>query len=142
MTTAKVVKLVEHKRSGAPEAFQGWFSEIAELTEQAKQALMIKKWQVFFRILERQQELFSKIGVTNQDINEIIGLCKRYKTVLATKISGSGLGDCILCLGKLPVKTFPLTVQQKERGVQQFNLELSVEGVLIHPLNGLMKNYG
>ena len=90
----------------------------------------------------KQQDIFDKIGVTNKDINQITSLCLKYKNVLAAKNSGSGLGDCILCLGKLPADTFPVTLTQKKQGILQFNLKLSREGVLIHEELESLMYYG
>jgi mevalonate kinase len=49
--------------------------------------------------------------------------------IFGAKISGSGLGDCVIGLGNLPQNIFPLDAAQQTIGVRQIPLTITASGV-------------
>ena len=44
------------------------------------------------------------------------------------KISGAGLGDCIVTLGKLPENYFPIDEKQRQQGILQIDVQITDTG--------------
>ena len=73
-----------------------------------------KKRRKMFSLLRKNQKMLHKLGLSNITISRIISQCKKKKII--AKISGSGLGDCVLALGKIDIKDkqcFDIDVDEK-----------------------------
>ena len=142
LSTAEVINKVQSQMKENPGLYDRLFQDINCLTNEARRALINQSWPLFAEYLTKQNAIFSTMSLTNKDIEVIIQQCNQYKAVWGAKISGSGLGDCILCLGRLPSNSFPQTKEQKRQGVKQFNVKLSTYGVLTHTQRALERVYG
>lgn len=93
--TPEVIKIVETAASQSPEKFARIFNEIDEATLFATDALKNKDLKAFAQAFQANQALMVDMGVVDKTLLEIIELFKP----LPAKVSGSGLGDCVIGLG-------------------------------------------
>jgi len=74
-------------------------------------------------ILRINQGLMDALGVSNRVLWEIVQRLQEEPGILGAKISGSGLGDCVVALGEIPENT--------SLGYPIFRLRPSNQGVLL-----------
>lgn len=129
-TTATVVKIVNQLEQQYPKKYQTLFEKIDQLSEKAALAITEKNWQQLGCCMQEQQILMEEMGVSTSLLNTLIQDAENQTGILGAKISGSGLGDSIITLGKLTPGTFPLTKEQKANGVKQLEANIAAEGVL------------
>jgi mevalonate kinase len=129
MPTREVIDIVEAHRSKQLEAFDGYFNEIEAQVLEAKAAINTKDWSKFAQCLKANQQLMQKLGVSNAHLEQIIDNLEAQDTILAAKISGSGLGDCIIGLGELKAQIFPRNANEVNLGIKHIPIEISQQGV-------------
>jgi len=126
MKTAEVIALVELARAADPEKYERIFNEMDASVGEAIEILggapasvpvdgeaAVPPLQAFGEILVQNQKLMEQMGLCNAALAEIISVFQALKT--PAKISGSGLGDCAIGLGKFPMfgnfSTYALQVE-------------------------------
>ena len=122
MPTAEVVRRVQQQREQRPEVFDAIFRQMGESVRQATAEIRAGDWKSFGALLNVNQGLMEALGVSNDRLSEIVQALRADPNILGAKISGSGLGDCVLGLGASARKDWPyevLPVSITELGVQQ-----------------------
>jgi mevalonate kinase len=99
--TAEVIAWVETQRKQFPNMYNAFFNAIATCTEDAHVCLKNKDWPALGKIMDFQQGIMSTMGLSNPAIDKAIACLKAESTIYGAKISGSGLGDCVIGLGTL-----------------------------------------
>lgn len=117
--TTEVIAKVEQKRNALPELFDSIYDMMDKSAVQAAEAIQHKQWQRFGDILNVNQGLMDAIGVSNATLSDIAYALRDDPGILGSKISGSGLGDCVVGWGAL----------QNKIKYQTIPLEISSEGV-------------
>lgn len=115
MKTPDVLKLVEGYALQAPALYDELYRLMGKTTEQAELAVDSADWPQFGRLMNIYQGLMDALGVNDRQLAEIIYTVRSTPEVLGAKISGSGLGDCVLALGcpanlQLAYEQIPVTV--------------------------------
>lgn len=100
--TAEVIRLVETKRAESADGFRNLYARIDACSIEASRAFAAADWQLLAVALTSGQQLMNELGVCDQALREMIGMLCDRPGIAAAKISGSGLGDCVLALGTLP----------------------------------------
>jgi mevalonate kinase len=95
MKTADVIRLVEERRALNPDYFERIFDRM-----DASVGEVIFDFQSLGKKLVENQFLMEEMGLCNTALAEIIS--KFQSLEVPAKISGSGLGDCAIGLGKFP----------------------------------------
>jgi mevalonate kinase len=121
--TTEAVKKVENYFQPNPETFENLCAAIDTCAINGTQAIRAENWAQLGAIMNTQQELMHSLGVSTPDLNEIITHLRTDKNILGAKISGSGLGDCIIGLGNADV------IQFKDKKIKMLPLSISQEGV-------------
>ena len=98
--TTKVIERVEKKRHHFPELFSKIYSAMDLSAEQAALAINQNDWHTFGELLNLNQGLMDAIGVSSKKLSDIAYTLRQDHGILGAKISGSGLGDCVVGLGK------------------------------------------
>ena len=75
-------------------------------------------------------DLQEALGVSNEILAELVFALRKFKHISGAKISGSGLGDCVIALGNIPNNSFPQSEFQAKLGVIQIEVTVSPDGVL------------
>ena len=123
MPTADVLGKVNQDWLQQPELLNSLYQLMGETTEQAFQALKNDDENSFYSITNTYQGLMDALGVNDLMLGNIIYHCRNMPGVHASKISGSGLGDCVLALGELDANAsfiqnlHPLSVQTSQQGL-------------------------
>ncbi|MBL3561944.1 hypothetical protein, partial [Rhodovulum sulfidophilum] len=76
-------------------------------------AARAQDWTGFGAALARYQGQMAELGVSDETLDRIIADARAMPGLLAAKISGSGLGDCVLALGARPEGFTPVAVAEE-----------------------------
>lgn len=116
--TVEVIKKVSEYFLPFPDLYTACYRAIGACAQAGIHILRQSNHQHLGRILDIQQGLMVSLGVSNPSLNNLVLLLKTYPTILGAKISGSGLGDCVIALGEVPADTIKqLAVKIAKNGV-------------------------
>ncbi len=109
--TSEVLAQVAERWQDKPQELNALYQQMGDLTQLAFKTLQTSPLQEgggknlkFYHAIIQYQALMEQLGVSDATLNRITGLLIRLPTIHAAKISGSGLGDCVLGLGTLRIK--------------------------------------
>lgn len=97
--TAEVLAMVAEQWQHKPKELEMLYRAMAQVTKKAYLALQQKDLSSFYQECQSFQDLMVQLGVSDKTLDKIISAVKTCKTVMAAKISGSGLGDCVITFG-------------------------------------------
>ncbi len=120
--TPEVIALVRKHYEQAPALFDQLFCAMHLVSVQAKQAMLAQNWHEVGQLFTVQQGLMEAIGVSNKVLSDIVYAMRACPDILGSKISGSGLGDCVIGLGY---------TKSLSESLPQLQIEMSPEGVMI-----------
>jgi len=98
--TPKVIHIVETLRQENPERYESLFTEIGRCAEAGMQAIEAGDWDTLALTMKNNHQLMDQLGVNDDTLQEIVETLEAREDTLAAKISGSGLGDCVVGLLK------------------------------------------
>lgn len=124
--TVDAIKKVQHYFSEHPHLLAQLQISIGQCATAGLQAVRKGDFKTLGQMLNIQQGLMDAIGVNLPVLNDMVFALRKESTILGTKISGSGLGDCIVGLGELS-QTFSLPDYPN---VQQIPVEMTTQGVI------------
>ncbi len=122
--TVEVVQQVQKRFSAHPKIYKQLCQSIDACVQQGILAARKKDWQKMGQVMNIQQGLMEALGVSTPLLNDIVTKLRQQSKMLGAKISGSGLGDCVIGLGK----TSSLSFDDKQ--IRTIPIEISVEGVM------------
>lgn len=97
-STDKVLAYIASKMQEQPEKYQQLYIHMGHITEQSIQAAMAQDWSRFYQGLSDYQSCLSELGVCDDTQRAQLQVLENL--VYAAKISGSGLGDCIMAFAQ------------------------------------------
>lgn len=120
--TVEAVTQVKNNFSTQPKLFKQLLAAIDSCAVSGVSALRKQNWQRLGHIMNVQQGLMDALGVNTPALNSITEMLRQQPHILGVKISGSGLGDCVVALGttgriQLPPHAQLIPVQISDRGV-------------------------
>lgn len=119
--TSEVLQLIAKKEEKEPLKYQKIYKEIGHYVTLAKHALTNHDDTTFYQMIHHNQNCMQRLGVSDDTLELII---KRLKP-MPSKISGSGLGDCVIAFtSDIPAFTF-----SDHPNIQLFPLKLSTQGI-------------
>ncbi len=95
--TKEVVADVKKKKGENPDEFEKIFSDYRDVVNEARKALEDGGTEKIGQLMDRNQELLRKIGVSNDKIEEIIRMAKENGAIGA-KLTGTGRGGYVIAL--------------------------------------------
>jgi mevalonate kinase len=117
MKTPEVLARVEQKAARQPELFAGLYRLMGQTSQAAEKAVNHQDWDGLGELMNLYQGLMDALGVCDATLAQMIYRLRAEPGVLGVKISGSGLGDCVLALGRvesaLPWESIPVSVAAK-----------------------------
>lgn len=125
--TVEAVKKVKEVFVAYPKVVKQLFQSIDACVLQGIQAIRDQHWLQLGTIMNIQQGLMEALGVSTPLLGGIVNELREQPAMLGAKISGSGLGDCVVGLG--PISEHFLT-QFSDQGVKQIPIEISLQGVI------------
>ena len=121
--TTQVIEFVENQRANTKDKFKALFDRIDVCTMFANSALNDNNWNALGNALNRGQLMMEMLGVCDQHLQNIIDSLTAHEQISGAKISGSGLGDCVIGIGSFsPPADWPyeiIPVQLSARGLEQ-----------------------
>lgn len=111
--TGEVLAQVAEAWQERAAALRGLYAEMGACAEQTLQALVEGDLQTFAHMITRYQGLMARLGVSDENLDEIVRQAEMHPETLAAKISGSGLGDCVMAFGAPPPGFTPVTLAQE-----------------------------
>lgn len=105
--TTEVIQRVEQSFNVARASFDSICQQIGKCTEKMAAALQQQNWPVLGELMNQHFALQQALHVSDETIDNIITTLLQQPTIYGAKISGSGLGDCVIALGSLPTVLFP-----------------------------------
>jgi mevalonate kinase len=97
--TVEAIKKVQQNFAEAPKLFQSICQAINCCTLAGVDALHQRNEQRLGYIMTIQQGLMQSLGVNTETLDGIIKFLQQQPAIFGAKISGSGLGDCVVALG-------------------------------------------
>ncbi len=114
MKTPDVLARVEQKAARQPELYAGIYRLMGQTCRSAERAVRDQDWTALGELMNIYQGLMEALGVCDATLAEMIHRLRAEPGVQGAKISGSGLGDCVLALGQveseLPWEEIPVSV--------------------------------
>ena len=123
--TPEVIKKVEEDKRARPFLFDGFYYEIGECVRQAVDAICRDEWAELGELFNRNQALMGAIGVSDDTLEEIVLALREQPGILGTKISGSGLGDCVVGLGQ--AADWPLAYERIDCAMTESGVQLETD---------------
>ena len=75
------------------------FSEINSIAKKGLEALQKNKLAVFGDHMNQQQKIMYDVGLSTSELDEIYNTLIKDSAISGAKISGAGLGDCVVAIG-------------------------------------------
>jgi len=100
--TVKVIEYVWEKFAKQSELFHSICENIGECSVTGTNFVREKSWVKLGEVMNAQQVQMERLGVSSPLLQAMVMDLRKQSGIVGTKISGSGLGDCVIALGKLP----------------------------------------
>ncbi|MBU0677844.1 MAG: GHMP kinase, partial [Verrucomicrobia bacterium] len=116
--TLEVIDKVDALAAENPGLVESVYDSMASCVKRAVVSIDNENLEELGRILDEGQELMSSLGLSNDRLSDIVCALRAEKDILGAKISGAGLGDCVIALGRVNNPSFvhdllPLEIDQK-----------------------------
>lgn len=111
--TSEVLAQVATRMAGQEAVFNALYASMGAEADRAIAAAQAGDWIGFGHSLTAYQAMMVQLGVSDPNLDGLISDAVQSDGVLAAKISGSGLGDCVLALGALPQGWTPAELDQE-----------------------------
>ena len=96
--TPEVIRRVDARVSTDPEKYASLFKEMGRYSEDAWKAIKEKNWSLLGKVMRLHQYSQELLGTSDETCAQLLGLLNQHPQVMGSKISGSGLGDCLVAL--------------------------------------------
>ncbi len=101
VATPKVIAIVENMRRRLPHIVASIYAAIDCCAKEAISAIKNNNWLCLGKIMDIHQGLHDALGVNNATLSKLVFSLRSNPHIYGAKISGSGLGDCVIGLGKI-----------------------------------------
>ena len=122
MKTTEVLSRVKNNFSSSPGLLDNILRTIGECAKKGADALIQKDFSYLGRVMNIQQGLMDALLVSTPLLNNLIEELRACSEIQGAKISGSGLGDCVIGLGKADLVS-------KEPGARRLSVNVTPRGV-------------
>lgn len=120
--TPTVIQHVNERFVHFPKIHELLIESIGECADSGVAALRAKDWIHFGKMMAMQQGLMESLGVSLPVLRQIVEKLQQEPTILGAKISGSGLGDCVIGLGEANLNfendIMPIAIKMTSDGVR------------------------
>ncbi|MBU1031518.1 hypothetical protein KKE03_01180, partial [Patescibacteria group bacterium] len=127
--TITLVNEVLEKAKKYPLVYESIYDNIGKLVEQAKRALLSKDWSTLGQLMNFNEGYLSDLGVEGKKLADMI-YASREAGAYGAKLSGGGIGDCMMALAPKD-KKHVVSNAITQAGGQIIDIEANVEGVKV-----------
>lgn len=128
--TREVIDIVNAAKQRQPQVYASIFEAMQVCVSRATTAIKQGDFLSLGQLFMHHQGLQYALGVSNKQLDQLISQICDFPEIFGAKISGSGLGDCIVGLGTLRQGIFPVDEVQKKQGVLQIPVNIDHQGLL------------
>lgn len=133
-STSEIVKQVKTEMEKDPDYYEKLYDNIAQIVEKAKREIENSNWPEVGRLMNVNQEILRKFkvpskeyGVSSEIIEKLIE-ASLEAGAYGAKLSGAGVGDCIIALGENKLK---IEKSIKEAGGTPVSIDIDYQGLRI-----------
>jgi len=126
--TAEVLEVVAKQWLTRPTALASLYQQMGLTTLAAFEALQQQNLTRFYSLFKTYQELMTQLGVNDATLSLLIETLATCPSIHAAKISGSGLGDCVIGLGSL--QNCPDSCKTILQSYKQLHVNITVQGAM------------
>jgi len=119
--TTDVIKIINNKIVKNKKLYNYIFNTLNNCSKLAMSAVKLEDLQVIGKLMNIAHGLMTGMGVVDANLDQLACTLRAQSTIYGAKISGAGLGDCIIGLGKLTKNLF------KEN---QFDIQTTMQGLI------------
>ena len=119
MKTPEVIALVNKKAQAEPDKYAKLYQYMTQVALSTITLLERGNFEMAGNLFGKYQMLMEQLGVCDDTLKDMVTQLQDDSNVLGAKISGSGLGDCVISLG-IPTK--------KLEGYQNIPVKISDRG--------------
>ena len=112
--TAEVLALIATRMADEPEHYEQLYQDMGKSSAAAITTARQHNWTTFYQQLDHYQKLMRELGVSDDTLERIITGAYEHHDCHTAKISGSGLGDCVLALADTTPANFSAAPIAKE----------------------------
>lgn len=123
--TSEVIKIIKSAQAQNPAKFANIFEQMHTCTEQAIHSIEQADWIALGKLFNQHHILQAELGTSNELLDSIADKLSAQPEIYGAKISGAGLGDCVIGLGDLPRKLFAAN-----DSMMQFTLNIDPQGLI------------
>lgn len=120
--TADVLEYIEQRKQLNSTLYDQFYLLMHKVTVEACTAIEQENWRELGLLMDMYQGLMDGIGVSDLVLSQMIYRLRNKEEILGVKISGSGLGDCVVTLGGV-VELDPF---------ERIDICVSTQGVLVY----------
>jgi mevalonate kinase len=117
--TVEAIKRVQQYFSDHPNLLRSITNSIGQCAAEGMQFVRKEEWHKLGEVMNIQQGLMESLGVSTGLMHEMVSVLRQHPDMLGAKISGAGLGDCVIGLGKM----------SGEHSMQHIQLSMTLQGV-------------
>ncbi len=125
--TVTVMEEVKKRFENKQDELNELYGQMGELVTQAKGALESRDWKKAGELMNQDQELLEKLGVSSPKLDAMIAAA-RSAGAYGAKLSGAGVGDCMIALAPKE-KSAEVKKAIEEAGGQVIEVGVNAEGV-------------
>ena len=131
LTTAQAIDIITKRRQAQSDFYYDLDQRIDKLALKAIDAINVKDWVGLGCLFNEGQALMEILGVSNEILASLLAELRKQTSIFGAKISGAGLGDCVIGIGRLISDLFPRNKNEKNLGIKQIPLRFTAKGVNI-----------
>ncbi|MFA5125702.1 MAG: mevalonate kinase [archaeon] len=122
--TKEAVAGVKKRKEENPEEYKKIFSEAKKIVAKAKKELSYGGIQEIGKLMNQNQELLKKIGVSSPEIEQIIKI-SLYEGALGAKLTGAGCGGNVLVLCENEAQQNKIIVSLQTKGFRAIKAKIN-----------------
>ena len=124
--TVTAIKQVQEHFSSHPNLLRHLSNGIGQCALEGMHFVRKESWNRLGEVMNIQQGMMESLGVSTPLLRHMVYELRKQPNIFGAKISGAGLGDCVIGLGALPA-SFNFSGEQP--GVQNIPIAMTLEGV-------------
>jgi mevalonate kinase len=124
--TPEVLAIVEASRQKQPKVCDELDRLIGAVVQQGVEAAARGDWETMGGLMNINQGLMDALGVNNGKLAELVFALREDPGIFGSKISGSGLGDCVVGLGRS---------KRRDWGVPSLAVEIDPVGATVEAVS-------
>ncbi len=133
--TAEVLEIVAEQWQQQPKQLEMLYRSMAKVTRTAYQYLQKEQFEDFCQECKSYQHLLVKLGVSDATLESIIQALNGCVGIHAAKISGSGLGDCVLGIGQ--INACSASSENTLRQYQHIHIKITQQGAATQSIDDI-----